>query len=182
MAPTQLTRRNFITKATLAAIGITGGLPLTAWANLAQARSLRFYHTHTREALEITYAKGDQYDSKALNRVNDYLRDFRTGEQYPIDTGLLDILWRLQGALGSNGVFEVISAFRSSETNAYLRKSSTGVAKRSLHMLGRAIDVRLSDTDTASLQRCAIGMQCGGVGYYAKSNFVHLDTGRWRSW
>jgi uncharacterized protein YcbK (DUF882 family) len=118
----------------------------------------------------------------SLEYVNGYLRDFRTGESHNIDRDLLDQLYVLQQSVDSSGVFEVISAYRSPKTNAKLRNKSNGVAKKSLHMQGRAIDVRLTDVSTGNLRKAALAMKAGGVGYYKKSNFLHLDTGRFRTW
>lgn len=130
----------------------------------------------------MTYFRDGMYDPAALYRIDHFLRDFRTGEVHAIDRELLDVLWNIQQDMGQDGTFEVISGYRSPLTNKQLRKNSSGVAKRSLHMEGRAIDVRFSNAPTRYIQQCAIAMECGGVGYYPKSNFVHLDTGRFRTW
>jgi uncharacterized protein YcbK (DUF882 family) len=111
-----------------------------------------------------------------------FLRDFRTGGIHPIDTRLLDILYRLQKATNSSGTFEVISGYRSPQTNTLLRRTGTGVAQKSLHMKGRAIDIRLSGVETKLLKDIACAMNQGGVGFYAKSDFIHVDTGRVRAW
>ncbi len=145
-------------------------------------RELSFHHTHTNEKLAITYYDGGLYQPEALTHINHLLRDWRTDEAHEIDLKLLDMLHSLRQAIGNRGVFEVISGYRSSTTNATLRRKSNGVAKKSLHMQGRAIDVRLTDVNTATLRNIAIAMKSGGVGYYRKSNFVHLDTGRFRTW
>lgn len=178
-----VTRRCFIQKATLVGLGAAiATVPIPSWSGERVVRSLSFYHTHTRQTLDVAYAKGDVYNSNALAVIDQYLADFRTGEVHPIDIRLLDLLWNLQGRLGKMGVFEVISGYRSPRTNSQLRQNTSGVAKRSLHMQGKAIDVRMTGMDTAKVRECAAGMQCGGVGYYAKSDFVHLDTGRVRTW
>ncbi len=144
--------------------------------------SLTFYHTHTRERLVLDEPSGGGRDPSARRAVNEFLRDFRTGEIHPIDPRLLDLLRRVRHAVGDVGTFEVISGYRSPATNAALRASGRGVAKRSLHMQGRAIDVRLRGVDTRNLRDAALALRAGGVGYYRRSNFVHLDTGRVRSW
>ena len=145
-------------------------------------RSLSFYHTHTHEHLDITYAKAGVYDPVALDRINTYLGDFRTSETHPIDPALLDILWQVQQKLGCSSTYEIISGYRSVTTNAELRRKSRGVAKRSLHTKGMAVDVRLTGEKTRTVRDCAVSLQCGGVGYYAASDFVHLDTGQVRTW
>jgi uncharacterized protein YcbK (DUF882 family) len=164
--------------------GASAGAMLLA-APLAHAeapRALSFYHTHTGERLKITYAERGKHFPDALERINRFLRDFRSGETHPIDPVLLDSLHRLQQVTGGRGPYEVISAFRSPQTNEMLRSSSGGVAQRSLHMEGRAMDVRLRGVETRKLRQAALRLQVGGVGYYPSSNFVHVDTGRVRSW
>jgi uncharacterized protein YcbK (DUF882 family) len=157
-------------------------LPMTALARTADARRLRFYHTHTSEKLDVVYAEDGAYVPGALAEVNRLLRDFRSGDVHPIDPRLLDILHDVQERTGSAGRFEVISGFRSPATNAMLRAHSSGVANRSLHLQGQAIDVRLTGASTRNVRRAAIAMRRGGVGYYPESDFVHLDTGRVRTW
>jgi uncharacterized protein YcbK (DUF882 family) len=146
------------------------------------ARQLKFYHTHTSEKLDIVYAENGRYVPEALAEVDRLLRDFRSGHVHPIDPRLLDILHDAQLRTGSTGHFEVISGFRSPATNTMLRQHSTGVAKNSLHLQGQAIDVRLTGASTRNLRRAAISTARGGVGYYPGSDFVHLDTGRVRTW
>ena len=159
-----------------------GSYPVVAGAKRLEKKKLSFYHTHTRQSLDVTYVRHGMYDPTALGQVDNFLRDFRTGEVHTIDRRLLDVLWNIQQDMGYKGTFEVISGFRSSATNNKLRQKSSGVAKRSLHMEGRAIDIRFSEAPTRYVQQCAIAMQCGGVGYYPKSDFVHIDTGRFRTW
>ncbi len=179
----RLSRRTFIKRSLQVALGAAVvTTPVLASAGIHLRRSLSLYHTHTKQHLDIVYAYGQAYDPAALEKINYFLRDFRTGETYPIDTELLDILWRLQQDVGGKGVYEVISGYRSPLTNQNLRQNSNGVAKKSLHMEGRAIDIRFSQAPTKHLQQCAKAMQCGGVGYYPESDFVHIDTGRVRFW
>jgi len=176
-----MNRRQFIGQGVKAAVGLAVCQAVPVWAGRG-TRSLSFYHTHTNEALDIIYARAGIYDSMALEEVNYYLRDFRTGEIHSIDPGVLDILWRIQQNLGCRGTYEVISGYRSSATNKALRGRSKGVAKRSMHMDGKAIDIRLTGQKTRQIRDCAIALKSGGVGYYAKSDFVHVDTGRVRTW
>lgn len=167
------------------ALGCAGLLIAPAGATLAQAsgtRSLSFLHTHTAESLSVDYSIDGVYQDAALAQVNRFLRDFRTEEVHAIDPHLLDILWELKLLVTSEVRYEVISAYRSPETNAKLRERSTGVSSHSLHMEGRAIDVRVTKFPTLKLRDLALSMKRGGVGYYAGSDFVHLDTGRVRSW
>jgi len=147
-----------------------------------EARRIAFNNLHTPESLEVVYRHGEEYLPEALARLKTLLRDYRTGEEHPIDPALFDYLHDAARARGVDPVFSVISAYRSSRTNAMLHERSSGVASKSLHMEGRAIDVRLAGIDCASLADTALGLQRGGVGYYRQSNFVHLDTGRFRTW
>jgi len=118
----------------------------------------------------------------ALKEINVFLSDFRTGDVAEIDPQLLDLIYDIRAELGGDGTFEVISAYRSPATNEMLRQRSGGVARNSQHVLGKAIDVRLTNIELTKLRDKAISMQRGGVGYYAKSHFVHIDTGRVRRW
>ena len=149
---------------------------------LRQTRELSFYHTHTGKNLFIEYHNCHGYSDVALDKINRFLSDFRTGEIHPIDKNLLDALFVLQQKTGLENDFEVISAYRSPKTNALLRKKSSGVAKRSLHMQGKAIDIRLKGYNTRRLRELAMSMKVGGVGYYRRSDFIHMDTGRVRYW
>lgn len=145
-------------------------------------RRVKFQHAHTGESLDAVYFEQGEYLPDALASINHLLRDFRTGEQYPMDPSLLDALATLFAQTGERGAFEVISGFRSSKTNNMLRRNTSGVAEGSLHMVGRAVDVRLTSTRTDQLREAAMGLEVGGVGYYSRSNFVHIDTGRVRFW
>jgi uncharacterized protein YcbK (DUF882 family) len=156
--------------------------PLNAWCSTSSNRSLSFVHTHTGEQLSVNYWCDGSYQSSCLTQVNHFLRDFRTGEVCNMDAQLLDILYALQVQTNRAAVYEVISGYRSPQTNALLRKSSSEVAQKSLHMEGKAIDVRITGFSTRKLQQLALANQSGGVGFYARSDFVHLDTGRIRTW
>jgi uncharacterized protein YcbK (DUF882 family) len=145
-------------------------------------RSLRFVHTHTGETLTAPYFDGASYSGTSLRDVNALLRDFRTGESHQIDPPLLDILYDLQTLADHDAPFEVISGYRSPQTNAMLHHNSSGVAEHSQHILGKAIDVRLSGYSTRKLSEYARSLSRGGVGFYASSDFVHVDTGRVRYW
>lgn len=176
-----LSRRGFISGLASAA-GLLVVSPVVASVVPSVQRSLAFYHTHTGERDEIVYWRDGEYLTDHLQALNHLLRDHRTGEQTEIDRGLLDLLYTLQLSLGEPGEFEIISAYRSPKTNQMLRGSTNGVAKRSLHMQGKAIDIRICSCDLERLRRCAVSLKAGGVGYYPKSNFIHVDTGRVRYW
>jgi uncharacterized protein YcbK (DUF882 family) len=146
-------------------------------------RVLSLHHLHTDERLTLTYRKGEHYQRSALEQLNRFLRDFRTGEIVNIDPQLFDLLFDVKQTLGhEDAVFEILSGYRSPQTNAMLRRTSGGVAKRSLHMSGKAIDIRISDMPSRSVRDVALRLHRGGVGYYSRSDFVHLDTGNVRRW
>lgn len=151
-------------------------------ANTPAVRSVSFVHTHTGEELTAAYWQAGQYQPQALLQVNKLLRDFRTDEIHPIDPTLLDLLFELRAKADSDRPFHVISGYRSPKTNEMLRHSSDGVAQHSMHLLGRAIDIRLESFPTRRLGELARSMGGGGVGFYQASDFVHLDTGRVRFW
>lgn len=146
---------------------------------------LRFYHTHTNERLDIVYRRGDQYVPEALDRLDQYLRDYRTGDVYHYDPRVFDLLHDLTASLGrASAEINVICAYRTPRTNEFLRTRSvhTGVAEHSLHMQAEAIDIRLPGVSTAQLRDAALELHRGGVGYYRESDFVHVDVGRVRRW
>jgi uncharacterized protein YcbK (DUF882 family) len=151
-------------------------------ASTAPSRTLRFDHTHTGEKLTVTYTAGDRYLPSALLEINRFLRDFRTGDVHAIDPQLLDQLHMLATLTASPSPFEVISGYRSPATNNSLRAHSSGVAAHSLHLDGRAIDIRLANVALADVHEAAVSLRAGGVGFYPGSNFVHIDTGRVRRW
>ncbi len=146
---------------------------------------LHFYHTHTRERLDIVYRRGDTYLPHALDELDHYLRDHRTGELHHFDPRLFDVLYDLTASLNdSDGEIDVICGYRTPWSNEFLRTRSahTGVARHSLHMQAEAIDIRLPGIPTAAVRDAALRLQRGGVGYYRASDFVHVDVGRVRRW
>lgn len=181
-SPDGLSRRRFL--GGLAVLGSALLLPprVLAAASSRGERRVSFVHTHTGERFATTYWGDGAYLEGELARVDDFLRDFRTGERHPIDPALLDELHELAVATGTRAPFQVISAYRSPGTNAELRATRGGQASHSLHMTGQAIDIRLADVSTASIRDAALDLRRGGVGYYPGSDFVHVDTGRVRRW
>ncbi|MDD1628043.1 MAG: DUF882 domain-containing protein [Methylococcaceae bacterium] len=145
-------------------------------------KTLSFEHTHTGDKLKLTYFERGNYIKDALQEINYLLRDFRTDDIYPIDTALLDQLFDLKQTLGVNKPFHIISGYRSPFTNTQLRKHGHGVAEHSYHMQGRAIDIRVEGVSSRVIRNAALTMAQGGVGYYPRNNFVHLDTGEFRTW
>ena len=148
----------------------------------AGGKRIALLNLHTDEKLEIEYSRDGAYVPEALSAIEVLLRDFRNGEKHVIDPHLMDYLVEVAHTVGVDPVFSVISGYRSPQTNAGLREKSTGVAQHSLHMEGRAIDVRMNGVDCANLAARAEDLKRGGVGYYRASNFVHLDTGAFRTW
>jgi uncharacterized protein YcbK (DUF882 family) len=166
----------------VAAAVAPAGAALSGVPNAAVHRRIALLNLHTNEHLEIEYFRDGAYVPDAMSAIEVVLRDFRNGERHAMDPHLMDYLVEVAGTLGVDPSFSVISGYRSPQTNANLRERSTGVAQHSLHMEGRAIDVRMKNVDCASLASHAIDMKRGGVGYYRVSNFVHLDTGAFRTW
>ena len=177
-------RRGFLQLAGCAVVGAAGaGIVRPVFAASPQGRLLSFDHTHTGEKLSLVYAAGQQYMSDALGKLNRFLRDHYTGEVGVMDPKLFDLLHRVRTELGCKQSFQVISGYRCPATNDKLRgKGGGGVAKRSLHMDGKAIDIRIPGVPLQELRDAALSLKAGGVGYYPSSQFVHLDTGRVRNW
>jgi uncharacterized protein YcbK (DUF882 family) len=146
------------------------------------SKMISLQNPHTGDRLRLTYFERGLYIEDALEEIDYILRDYHTGDVHPIDPALLDQLHELKLRLGVSRPFNVISGYRSPETNANLRRHSDGVAKNSLHMQGRAVDIRLDGYHASTIRDAALSMQRGGVGYYSASNFVHLDTGDLRTW
>ncbi len=161
-------------------------MPGKAFASLSglsqPERSLAFYNTHTGEQLKTVYWEQGNYLKQSLEDINFILRDFRTNQIKDIDTGLLDLLFAIRNKLETQQPFHIISGYRSPDTNAFLRAHSTDVAEHSLHLVGQAIDIRTPGRDLRVLHKTAIALKGGGVGFYPKSDFVHVDVGRVRYW
>lgn len=146
---------------------------------------LHFYHTHTGERLDVVYRLGDHYIPDALDELDHYLRDHRTGDVRHFDPHLFDLLYDLTASLGdSGGEIDVICGYRTPSSNEFLRTrhAHSGVARHSLHMQAEAIDIRLPGVPTSEVRDAAQRLQRGGVGYYRSSDFVHVDVGRVRQW
>ncbi len=164
--------------------GLGFGASLFAGQALANApeRRLSVLNLHTGERLQATFWAAGGYVQGALGELARVLRDHRTGEVHAIAPELLDVAATLATRLSGNPTVEIISGYRSPQTNQALRKASTGVATRSLHMEGKALDLRIPGVDLARLRDAAWALQRGGVGFYPESNFVHVDVGRVRRW
>jgi uncharacterized protein YcbK (DUF882 family) len=183
-------RRAFLKKSVVLASAAAGLPAVSRAANLADVagaalpteRSLRFYNIHTGESLKTTFWADGQFVPESLQDVNKLLRDYRNNKVDAIDPTLLLLLDHVNAKFGSDKEIHVISGYRSPETNAMLHEKTEGVAKHSLHMEGKAIDIRIPGHDLADLHKVAMSLRAGGVGYYPASNFVHMDTGRVRYW
>lgn len=191
-----MNRRNFLQAAGGAAFnaalvgGVGANILLPAYATppaalpraAAQARQLAFLNTHTGERFSDAYWENGDYVPDAMTAINQVMRDHRSGEVHAIDPRLLDQLHSLNGLVEASAPFQIISGYRSPATNAALHDRSSGVATRSLHMDGCAIDIRVRGVELTRLRDAALGMNAGGVGYYEASDFIHVDTGRVRRW
>lgn len=145
-------------------------------------RWLRLYNVHTEEALNTCYWRNGQYLPAGTEAINHFFRDFRNGSVMDVDTSLLDLMYTISERAPRNSTINLISGYRSPETNRLLRQNSSGVAKKSYHMEGRAADIRIPGIVTSSLRNIATDLKMGGVGYYQDSDFVHVDTGPVRQW
>ena len=186
----QIQYRHGVSRRTFLAAGIATAVacfsPYKAFASVLMTfppeKALAFYNTHTGETLKAVYWDQGTYVPQALAEINHILRDHRTGEVMEIEPALLDLLCALHQKLGSTAPFSIISGYRSPETNSHLNSMSKGVVKNSMHLLGKAIDIRLPGHELKTLQRASVDLQRGGVGYYPSSDFVHVDVGRVRYW
>jgi uncharacterized protein YcbK (DUF882 family) len=165
-------------------LGAQGHSTASAVSSVREYR-LRFYHTHTRERLDIVYRRGDTYIPEALDELDRYLRDHRTGDVRHFDPRVFDLLHDLTASVNdSGGEIDVICGYRTPRSNEFLRTRSahTGVARHSLHVQAEAIDIRLPGIPTSKLRDAALRLRRGGVGYYRSSDFVHVDVGPVRQW
>lgn len=164
---------------------LAASVPLIGARDAAAARGERrvsFKQAHTGETFNGVYRVGNEYIPEAFDRLNYVLRDFRTGEVFPMDPRVIDILSHVQSKTPGSRPFKILSGYRSPKTNSNLGKKTRGVAKNSFHMYGQALDIQCMDCGTRELRNAAMSAKAGGVGYYPRSSFVHIDTGTVRSW
>lgn len=174
----RFTRRAFLT-------GATAGLAVLTLPRVGRAalqRRLAFENLHTGENISMLYRTERGYEQQALTEASQILRDHRSGLSHPIDPRVFDLLYDVQHALGAHGKFRIVSGYRSPATNRALRREGHNVAVQSLHMVGKAVDVRLDGVSSRTLRDGALRLARGGVGYYPSSDFIHLDVGPVRSW
>jgi uncharacterized protein YcbK (DUF882 family) len=185
MTPTAWTRRSFLASSLAAASALLSAARArdAAAAPGAAPGRLALYNVHTREALTVAYRDAaGRYDRAGIDRLNHVLRCHYTGEVAPIDLRVIEFLRAVDQRLGGDREIHVISGFRSATYNAWLVRHGSGVSPHSLHLVGRAIDVRFPALALAEVRRTALDLGWGGVGYYPDSDFIHLDSGRVRSW
>lgn len=175
-------RRGFLTLGLGAAATLIVPTPVEAAVRRLPERSLHLYNTHTGESLKTVYWAEGQYQTKTIAQISRFLRDHRNGAVHAIDPKLLDLMTSVQRKMGSKGAIHIISGYRSPATNAILASYSDGVATHSLHTEGRAVDIRLPGHQTRHVGKAARALKAGGVGIYPESDFVHIDTGRVRTW
>lgn len=178
-------KRSAVLASALGAPALAMAAPAPARATTAAAmreRTLRMYNTHTGESIRSTYWADGRFVPDAISDINHLLRDHRNNKVAPIDPRLLLLLDQVSTAVKPGSVVHIISGYRSPESNQLLADTTDGVAKHSMHLDGRAIDVRMPGAPLTSVRQAAMQAGGGGVGYYADSQFVHLDTGRVRHW
>lgn len=179
----QVARRAVIGGVGALALLMAGGTPArSAIVAAHDTRRLKLRHLHTGERVDITYFRNGRYDPEALRKLNHHLRDHRDGTVHQIDSRVLDYLHDLSDRLGVTSRIDIVCGYRSPKTNAILRAKTAGVAKRSLHMEGMALDIRIPGLRVKTIAKAAIAMKRGGVGSYSRSNFVHIDCGSPRTW
>lgn len=175
-------RRRFLTLGLAATASLIAAPAIAAPKSRLPERRIGLYNLHTGETVSTVYWAEGKYDRRALAAINRVLRDHRTDEIHAISPDVIDLLHQLSRRIGLKGPFQIISGYRSPTTNATLASYSDGVAHQSLHMSGQAVDIRVPGLSTRKLGRAAISLKSGGVGTYPKSNFVHVDSGRVRTW
>jgi uncharacterized protein YcbK (DUF882 family) len=171
----------------IAALALTASPALRASDGTSQASAtayrLRLYHLHTGERIDVVYRVGDEYLADRIAQLDHFLRDHRTGDVKDYDVKEFDLLHDLLARLGRpNAEIDIVCGYRTPWSNNYLRQHGHGVAEHSQHMEAKAIDIRIPGVPTAEVRDAALSLQRGGVGYYAQSDFVHVDTGRVRRW
>jgi uncharacterized protein YcbK (DUF882 family) len=181
---TVVKRREFLKTGAIVATAAQLWMPTVADAKAftGSGRVVQIHNAHTGETFDGEYWADGKYHPDAFREIKKIFRDHRSGDIFPIDPRLIDVMYVLHNRAESNKAFRLFSGYRSPATNRKLRKLTSGVAEKSLHMLGQAVDLRLPGTNLHNLRKAAINLKAGGVGYYPDSHFLHLDTGRVRHW
>ncbi|MGD9509515.1 MAG: DUF882 domain-containing protein [Geminicoccaceae bacterium] len=180
--PRRLGRRRFVSSFALPLVLPSVALPSDPAAAAVPERSVDLYHCHTGESLKAVYFAEGRYQPDALIAATHHLRDWRDNTELDVDPAVLDLLWSLRRKLEIKRPLQVFCGYRSPETNAMLRRTRRGVAAHSLHMRAMAIDLRVEGRPLSQVRRAAVALRAGGVGYYPRSGFVHVDTGGIRYW
>ncbi len=175
-------RRSFLKKSIILGAGLSVSPYELFSLRLPVDRSIKLYNAHTGEYLNATYWAKDHFVKDELKKINYLLRDHRTGEVREMDLKLLDLLYSIQLIRDTDKHIKVFSGYRSPKTNSRLRKNSEGIAKNSFHLKAQAIDINLPGTELKNLKKLATFLRRGGVGYYPRSGFMHIDTGPIRYW
>jgi len=175
-------RREFLKKSIFLGAGLLVSPSELFSYRLPVDRTIKLYNTHTGEHLKATYWAKDHFVLSEIKKLNHFLRDYRTGDVKEFDIKLFDLLYAIQLIRDTNKPFQVLSAYRSPKTNEMLRHKSEGVAKNSFHLKAKAIDINLPGTELGDLKKLSMFLRRGGVGYYPKSGFMHIDTGPIRYW
>jgi len=178
----QQTRRGFLQLGVAALVCSVSNPVMAAIPRIKGLRGLAFHNLHTDERLNVTYWQNGKYSRPAMAKINNILRDHYSGDTHPMDVRLMDLIYDLQNRVGHHGPVEIISGYRSPKTNMMLASYSDGVAKRSYHTKGQAIDLRMQGKSLSKIYHTALNMRRGGVGFYPDSEFVHVDTGPIRTW
>lgn len=178
-AALDITRRNFLGLSAAAAFMFVAP---PVFAVTPPARALKFHNTHTGESLSTTYWAEGRYVPSALAEIKKVLRDHRSGDEHEMSPALMDLLFDLTQKLETSETIEIISGYRSPKSNAAMAQASSGVGKKSLHMQGKAVDIRIPGIELKHLHKTALAMKRGGVGFYPSSDFVHVDVGDIRHW
>lgn len=184
LADAGISRRKFLGMGliSMAAAVVPKGAFASAGEHIISERELAFYNLYTHENLDTIYWRDGQYIPEALSEIDYIFRDRRSGKVKRINRRLMDLLFNIQKKLGSKEPFQLISGYRTPRSNAILSKTNKGVAKNSLHMYGKAVDLRLPGYSLKAVRRAAMSFKAGGVGYYPRSKFVHIDVGNVRYW
>jgi uncharacterized protein YcbK (DUF882 family) len=176
-----LNRRQFIT-GTVGLVAAAMIPRVSVAAIVTEYKPLTFNNLHTGEKITIAHRNSLGYFQTALDQINHLFRDFRTGAIEPINPKLLDVIYQLDQNFNGNNVIDLISGYRSPETNGNLHAHSDGVAQNSFHMYGKAADIHFQGKEVGKMYKAALDLRAGGVGLYSKSNFVHVDVGPVRTW
>jgi uncharacterized protein YcbK (DUF882 family) len=164
---------------------VAAAVPLPAFARALASkpsRELSFVNMHTGEKLRAEYVHNGVYVPSALHAINFLMRDHHNNKVHPIDPHLIDVAHMLHGRVGGKGPIDIVCGYRSPETNAMMHEISAGVAVHSMHIQGKAMDIRVPGTHLGQLKKSALALNLGGVGYYPYDDFLHIDTGAKRHW